>query len=223
MHPWLDRLLAWRRPSARLREFAETEAFGSTDLTRAASRVDDAWVRRQLVRHAEDETRHAALLGEHADARPTQPLGAALAGETESRPALDVDGLGEVGFLAFVHVSERRAAEEFARARAANQENAEVFDAILADERRHVAWTGHALERLREQGRGAEVDASLARERWRVRLLPLRWLLGRLAEGLSAVLLTGIHALVLPPFALMRPAERRGWQSAPPLDLRRES
>lgn len=222
MSAWLDRLLHWRRPAERLREFAETEAFGGADLVRAAGRVEDPWMRRQLVRHADDEARHAALLGGAEGAGHT-PLGAALAGDTEQRGGVDLDTLGDVGFVAFVHVAEKKATEEFARAGAVNAENAALFESILADERRHVAWTAHALERFREGGRGAEVDQALSRERWRQRLLPFRWLAGRLADGISALMLTILYFVVLFPFTRLAPGSARGWQPVAPIDLRRES
>jgi len=222
MHPWLDRLLLSRRSDERLREFAETEAFGGADLVRAAERTADPWVRRQLVRHAEDEARHAELLG-GPEGSGAVPLGAALAGDTEARPGVDLDELGELGFLAFVHVSEEKATREFARVGAVDADNAELFQRILADERRHVAWTATALERFRQQGRGAEVSRALTRERWRQRIRPLRWLSGRLAEGISAILLTILYFIALPPFTRLAPAPPRGWQPVAPGDLRRES
>lgn len=222
MNAWLDRLLRWRDPAAKNREFAETEAFGGADLLRAAGRVEDPWMRRQLLRHADDEVRHAALLGGAETARHS-PLGAALAGDTEAREGVDIDALGDVGFVAFVHVSEAIATAQFERAGAVNAENAAIYASILADERRHVAWTARALERFRERGRGAEVDAALSRERWRVRLVPLRWLAGRLADGVSAIVLTLLYYVALLPFSRLAPAPVRGWQPVPPSDLDREA
>jgi hypothetical protein len=102
----------WRRPAQRLREFAETEAFGARDLARAAEAVRDVWMRRRLLQHAQDEVRHAHLLGEEAGSAAEQPLGALLVGETATDAG--VEALGEVPFLAFVHLAEKRAAAEFA-------------------------------------------------------------------------------------------------------------
>lgn len=221
---WLDRLLHRSRQQERLREFAETEAFGGADLVRAAGRTEDPWVRRQLVRHAEDEARHATLLGEGSGAGgPGAPLGAALSGETAAHPSADIDAMGELGFLAFVHLSEAKATEEFARVGAIDPANAALFERILADERRHVAWTARALERFREQGKGAEVDRALSRVRWRQRLLPLRWLGGRLADGISAIVLTILYFVLLLPFTRLASTPARGWQTSPPTDLSRES
>ena len=221
MNAWLDRLLHWRRPSERNREFAETEAFGGVDLVRAAARVEDPWMRRQLVRHADDEARHAALLG-GADTTSHSPLGAALAGETDQRGSVDIDALGEVGFVAFVHLAEAKATSEFARAGAVNAENAAIYESILADERRHVAWTARALERFREAGRGDEVDAALSAERWRLRLVPFKWLAGRLADGLSAIILTILYFVALLPFVRLASQPARGWVPITPSDLKRE-
>ncbi len=211
MQPWIARLLFWRRPERTLGSFAETEAFGARDLTRAAEQVEDPWVRRRLIRHAQDEVRHAALLDEHAERPQALGLGASLAGETRSAEGIDIESMnGEIPFLAFVHMAERRAVDEFELHREALGERGEVFERILRDEQGHVAWTGRALEAYRAAGRGDEVDAALAsfeRKRWTD-----RWLAGvrRLSYVLSAVLLTGLFALLL-PFKLFAGRWQTGW------------
>ncbi|MFN7145354.1 MAG: hypothetical protein ACK4YP_16395, partial [Myxococcota bacterium] len=85
------------------------------------------------------------------------------------------------------------------------------LDAILADEKRHVAWTGHALERYRKAGRGAEVDAALAalrRERWRNAFLAVA---RRVSEVTSVVFLLVLYAVFLGPFRLLAGRWRTGW------------
>jgi hypothetical protein len=206
------RVLVWRRDrDAHLRAFAETEAFGARDLAQAASVVRDDWLRRQLLRHAQDEVRHARLLQEGTAPPPTRGLGASVVGETPEAPGVDLEAMGEVRFLAFVHMAEKRAVEEFVLHRAALGEEGARLDTILADERRHVAWTGHALERLRRDGRGAEVDAALRalrRARWTGALLALAQ---RVSALLGAVTLTGVYLLLLGPFTLGAGRWRAGW------------
>ncbi|MFN7146119.1 MAG: hypothetical protein ACK4YP_20270, partial [Myxococcota bacterium] len=122
-----------RRRDERFREFAETEAFGARDLAQAATVVADPWLRRQLLRHAQDEVRHASIL-EEGTARPAaRGLGAAVLGDAAAETGLDVEQLGEVRFLAFVHLAEKRAVEEFAMHRAALGADGDRLDAILAD------------------------------------------------------------------------------------------
>jgi hypothetical protein len=208
---------AWRDRDARMRAFADTEAFGARDLARAAAQVQDPWVRRQLVLHAKDEVRHASLLHEQAAPPEAVPLGAALAGATPP-PAdgVDIDTLGEIGFVAFVHDAELRAVAEFQQHQAHLGADGAVFASILKDEQRHVAWTAHQLDKWRAAGRGAEVDAALRKVR-RGRLLAL-WV--RVARRFSAftsgVLLTGVFFVLLAPLAPWFRRGPGGWRPAGP-------
>src|SRR5207244_3984992 len=66
LHRWV-----WRDPHRRARKllrFAETEADGGRDLSRAAELTADPLLRRLYLRHAEDELRHAALFRERGGA-----------------------------------------------------------------------------------------------------------------------------------------------------------
>lgn len=171
MRATLARLLFWRRKDDRLREFAETEAFGARDLARAAEQAQDPWIRRQLILHAKDEVRHARLLQEGTESDAARPgLGASMMGEAAEDRGVDLAQMGEVPFIAFVHEAERRAVSEFKLHRAALGEKGAFFEDILKDEERHVAWTGHALKRFESAGRGQEVNdalASMRRQRYR--------------------------------------------------------
>jgi hypothetical protein len=220
MRSSLHRLLFWRKPDARLAEFAETEAFGARDLSRAAEQTTDPWMRRQLLMHAQDEVRHAALLGEgQAAATPTQGLGASMLGEAQAADGIDLQVMGDVGFIAFVHVAEKRAVAEFGLHQQALGERGAVFDSILHDEKRHVAWTGHALERFRQAGRGAEVDLALRRLR-RERYLRI-WLAfaRRLGQVSSFVLLSLVYVLAVLPMSLLAGRWAKGWQAPQPTGL----
>lgn len=216
MHPAVARLLFWRKPEDRFREFAETEAFGARDLARAAEQTDDPWVRRQLIRHAQDEVRHARLLDEQAPEPAARGLGASMIAEDQPADGVDLAQMGEIDFLAFVHEAEKRATSEFALHQDALGDRGAVFESILADEKRHVAWTGHALERHRAAGRGAEVDAALRRVRrqrwWGLWLAFAR----RLSLVTSALLLTLLYFVAVAPFSLLAGRWRGGWQPAGP-------
>lgn len=221
MRATIARLLFWRKPDDRLREFAETEAFGARDLTRAAEQVEDPWIRRQLILHAQDEVRHARLLDEDAGRPEAVGLGAAMLGEAPQTEGVDIEELGELGFLAFVHLSEKKAVEEFQLHREALGDRGEVFESILKDEKRHVAWTGHALDKFTQAGRGAEVDEALkgvARQRWIGMWLAFA---RRLSWVISSVMLTLMYFLLLAPFALMAGAWRKGWVASESTALER--
>lgn len=118
------------------------------------------------------------------------------------------DEHGEVGYLAMVHVAEKRAAHLFARheraARAARDaRTAAIFADILRDEKYHVAWTGKALDRWRSEGRAAEVDRAL-KDASRGRFIASWRRLGlRSASGFVRVLLVVSFATVLAPFGLL--------------------
>lgn len=214
MHPTVARLLFWRKPEDRFAEFAETEAFGARDLARAAEQTDDPWVRRQLILHAQDEVRHARLLDEQVPQPAARGLGASMIAEDQPADGIDLRQMGEIDFLAFVHEAEKRATAEFALHRDALGDKGAFFEDILADEKRHVAWTGHALDRHRAAGRADEVDAALKRVR-RQRWLGL-WLAfaRRLSLVTSALLLTLLYAVVVGPFTLLAGRWQEGWRPA---------
>lgn len=214
MNAQLARLLFWRTPDDRFREFAETEAFGARDLARAAEQTDDPWVRRQLIRHAQDEVRHARLLDEQVPQPAARGIGAAMIAEDQPADGIDLAQMGEIDFLAFVHEAEKRATSEFALHKDALGTKGDFFESILADEKRHVAWTGHALDRHRKAGRAAQVDAALRRVRrqrwWGLWLAFTR----RLSLVTSALLLSVLYAIGVGPLSLLAGGWRTGWRPA---------
>lgn len=221
----LARLLFWRSEDARarrMREFADTEAFGARDLARAAERVQDPWLRRQLIRHAQDEVRHAGLLAEEGSRPVPTGLGASVVGESAEDTAADIDQMGEIGFIAFVHSAEKRATAEFATHKAALGEKGEFFQSILDDERRHVAWTGHQLDRYREQGRGAEVGKALRDMQWQRIRGAWMWFARRISLVTSTILLAIIYVVGVGPFSLLRPRRATGWVTAQAPQLQRQ-
>ena len=196
----------------RFREFAETEASVRAPwpglLNRPTTLGSSA-----AIRHAQDEVRHARCwtsrrpsLRRAAWVHPCSPR--------SSRQKVDLRQMGEIDFLAFVHEAEKRATAEFALHRDALGDKGAFFEDILADEKRHVAWTGHALDRHRAAGRADEVDAALKRVR-RQRWLGL-WLAfaRRLSLVTSALLLTLLYAVVVGPFTLLAGRWQEGWRPA---------
>ena len=224
MKETLAKLLFWRKPDERLQEFAETEAYGARDLARAAEQVSDPWLRRQLIRHAQDEVRHAVLLEEQMTGAPPESggLGAVVAGETVQDAGIDITEMGEVEFIAFVHEAEKRAVEEFKLHQGALGDKGEFFETILQDEKRHVAWTGHQLEKWREAGRGEEVDKAMRGFFWDRIYQTWMWIARRISWVMSTIILTTLYVLALAPFCLMAGKFEAGWKKSIPLKLNRQ-
>src|SRR5690242_16261902 len=120
LHRWV-----WRDPQRRaqkLLRFAETEASGGRDLSRAAELTRDPLLRRLYLRHSSDEMRHADVFRTRARAlfrtlprSPSRVIEANWLAPGER--GLDDVRLGEGGdepLLAFLHLSEKAAAQRFA-------------------------------------------------------------------------------------------------------------
>jgi hypothetical protein len=124
--------------------------------------------------------------------------------------------LGEVAFLAFVHHGERRGRTQFevhrdAFARRGDEKTRALFEALIADERRHEAYTWDLLVSLAGGVRPARaaLRKAAAWEAWRM------WRrAGRAAAHLAyATLMTALYILLLPMSLLVRAVRpiRTGW------------
>jgi len=220
VHTWV-----WTDPRRRARKllrFAETEASGGQDLSRAAELTSDGLLRQLFLRHALDEQRHAELFR-----RRGRVLNRSLDGAAETRfeanwfapgerglDDLRVDGENDASLLAFLHLSEKAAAGRFALYRevlGADPETQGLFNTILRDEAFHMTYTHQQLVRVAPQ----EWSAVL----WKARLGRLWKAYLRIAAAVAGLLGTMIlllqYALLLPPFALLakRYARRepQGW------------
>lgn len=217
----------WKSGAFRARNllrFAEIEADGGRDLVRAAEKTRDPILRRLFIFHAKDEHHHADLF---------RRRGAAIAGAAKlgahGRRGVEWLTPGERGFddlriddetdaflLAFLHLSEKSAAADFAFYRdvmQADPATRAVFEEVLGDETFHMNYTLAQLKRVAPQ--------RSARLLWRARLGRLWKAYLRLALGVaglfSGVALTLLYLLIIPPFALLaKAAERRepvGWRT----------
>jgi hypothetical protein len=218
---WLD---AHRRGRKLLR-FAETEAAGGRDLSRAAELCDDALLRRLYLRHAEDEQRHAALF--RGRARDIL-RGASAAG---GRP-FEANWLspGERGFddlrieeretgdlLAFLHLSEKAAAGRFALYRSLlhdDPQTRDLFGRILEDEVFHMSYTRTQLARVSPRKQGLLLWRSRLGRTWKAYLR----LATAIAGAFGTLILTAQYFVVLPIFALLarRSLRREPAGFAPP-------
>lgn len=216
---WTD---AYRRARKLLR-FAATEADGGRDLSRAAELTRDASLRRLYLRHAQDEQRHAELfLKRGRELLASSPRSGGfeanwLAPGERGLDDLRVEAESDESLLAFLHLSEKRAAGRFAlygQVLDCDPDTRAVFARILEDEVFHMSYTRKQLARLSPRKQGLRLWQARAGRLWKAYL--------RVASALAAVLGTlmlGIQYFVLlPPFALLakRAArrERRGFWPA---------
>src|SRR5438105_1252976 len=220
LHRWV-----WQdaeRCARKLLRFAETEADGGRDLSRAAEVTLDPLLRRLYLRHAEDEERHALLFrargrdlfralrrnGGAPAARARFEANFLAPGE-RGLDDLHVESEGDESLLAFLHLSEEAAARRFViyeEALAHDPETRDVFHHILHDEAFHMTYTHTQL---------ARIAGGRARRRiWQARLGRLWKAYLRVAAALAGVIGSLIlrvqYFVLLPPFVfLARRAARR--------------
>lgn len=220
LHRWV-----WVDPARRARKllrFAETEAEGGRDLVRAAEVTCDPLLRRLFLFHARDEQRHAELFHRRGAA-----LLHALSGPSRSRYRADwlapgerglddlrIEQLDDGALLAFLHLSEKSAATDFASYRDVLERDPStraVFEEVLQDEAYHMNYTLLQLVRVSPQRHRLIL--------WRARLSRL-WkgylrLALALAGVISGLILTILYFTLLVPFGyLAKRAARQeptGW------------
>ena len=213
----------WRsrgRRSRKLLQFAAVEASGGRDLIRAAELTEDARLRHCFLAHARDEERHARLF---------RARGLALSERSgdERGSLLDRVGAGERGLeglrvededmpslLAFIHLSERAAAGEFATYRTVlghDRQTKALFERILRDEEGHMTYALAELKRVAPSTSRKALWKARLRRIWRAYL---RFATG-LADIIASFLLTLQYFVLIPPFALAAKLaarrEPRGW------------
>jgi len=219
---WVDPVRRYRT----LQSFSETEEDGGKDLMTAAKRVSDPDLRTHLLRHADDERRHAEMFRRRAaEVRDLAADTAAPGGDVSeraydlsgARPGLELDAhgffnaglceeLGEVAYVAMLHVAEQRAAALFEMHSALNEHDPEtkaVFDAILKDEKYHVSYTGVFLDKWRAQGREREVEDGLSAAKSSRFIGAWKRLGVRSAGSFSRAVLFVMYWTVLAPFGLL--------------------
>ena len=210
---WLD---AARR-ARKLLCFAETEADGGRHLVRAAEVTPDPLLRRLFLFHARDEQRHAELFRRrgaallHVLSAPARSGYRAdwLAPGERGLDDLRIEELGDGALLAFLHLSEKSAATDFASYRDVLQRDPPtraVFEEVLRDEAYHMNYTLSQLVRVSAQRHRLLL--------WRARLSRL-WkgymrLAIALAGVISGLILTILYFTLLVPFALL--AKRVAWR-----------
>jgi rubrerythrin len=222
--------LVWRDPKRRaqnLLRFAEVEADGGRDIVRAAELTGDPQLRRLFLKHALDEQRHADLFRrrglELIRALPSdQASGAQPEWLTPGERGLDdlrVEDEGDEALLAFLHLSEKTAARDFANYVAVlggDPGTRAVFEKVLHDETFHMTYTRNQLEQMAPTRAGWRLWTARGRRFWKAYL--------RIASafaGLMGALILGLQfLLVLPLFAWLAKrnaaAEPEGWRPIQP-------
>jgi rubrerythrin len=208
------------RRARKLLRFAETEAGGGRDLSRAAELTSDPSLRRLYLRHAEDEHRHAdlfrmrgqELLAASPDGSPLEINW--LAPGERGLDELDVASESDESLLAFLHLSERAAAGRFAiygQVLEADPETRALFARILEDEAFHMNYTRKQLARLAPRQQGLRLLQARAGRLWKAYLR----LAGGIASVLGTLMLWVQYFVILPPFAFL--AKRNARREPPGL------
>ena len=207
LHRWV-----WSDPNRRARKllrFSETEADGGRDLARAAELTRDPSLRRLYLRHADDEARHAVLFRVRG-----RELLATLPHRREALEAnwltpgerglddLHLEGDSEGLLLAFLHLSEKAAANRFAAYQEVldcDPETRDVFARVLEDEAFHMSYTRKQLARIAPRKQGLHLWQGRLDRWWKAYLR----LAVALASVLGGVMLALQYFVVLPLFALL--------------------
>lgn len=223
---------AWRLPGGPQRlltSFSQAERGSFYDMLAAAEQTERRELRRLYIEHALDESRHAGLfigrVQEMGGSDRTQAVladSAYLADKGIVGEESLFERLGELRFLAFVHVAEADAVEQFdtyLRLGLPDDETGTMLRGILKDEAFHVSYSRAALEPYIAQGLEGQVRSEL------------RWVrLHRLWEGwkrfshhigafVSSLWLGLLYLLVVGPFSLFERRASGGWKE-PPEDRR---
>jgi hypothetical protein len=210
------------RRGLRLLRFSEVEADGGRDLVRASELTRDPRLRRLYLRHASDERRHADIFRQRAmellHASPPGDLSLNehdwLAPGERGLDDVNLEADRDGPLLAFLHLSERQAALDFAVYRDAvgtDDRTRSVFARIVRDEEFPMSYTRVELARVSPRGQRRLVWMARLSRLWKAYL---RFAVG-LAGLIGAVILTLQYFILLPPFAwIARRAARRepqGW------------
>jgi hypothetical protein len=202
--------LVWRHPGRRARlllRFSEVEADGGRDLVRAAETTGDATLRRLFLRHAADEQHHAAMFRERGlellRAQPAPAVGPPadwIAPGERGLEDVQVERESEAGFLAFLHLSERAAARDFAgyiQVLGADPPTQAVFRRVVRDEAFHMSYTRTQLVRIAPDRHRRLLWQARLKRLWKVYLR----FATALAGLIGGAILSLQYFLLLPLFA----------------------
>jgi hypothetical protein len=221
---WVSEV-SWRlpgRPAKLLAGFSQAERGSCFDMLAAVEETERRELRLKYFRHAMDESRHAGLFLERARATGRLDRVQAVVADAGYLTRQGIVGgetlfsqLGELDFLAFVHVAEREAIEQFhvyLDRSLPDPDTQATLHRILKDERFHVSYSLAALDHYQDPQRVAQALRSAQRDRYRQAWLRMSRRIGHFMGSLWLVVLYG---LLVAPFAVIARLERGGWQPVP--------
>lgn len=223
IHRWI-----WHdaeRRARKLLNFGETETDGGRDLIRAAEMTADPLLRKLYLVHAADELRHGQLFRQRgseilktvsSNASSTSQVDW-LAPSGHGADDLQLDGHDDK-LLAFIHLSEKSAAERFSVYRdVLNRDlrTREIFEEILRDENFHMNYAFSQLIRVAPRHHRKRLWSARFSRLWKSYLRVAT----AIADVIARVVLTVQYFVLLPPFVIFakRAARREkpGWVPIP--------
>ncbi len=226
---WSISQLVWRIPgrgSKKMAGFSHTEAGSGLDMLSAAEETPRREMRAKYFRHALDELKHArmfknralALAGNRTDRTRAMLEDSSFIKEHGINQAESLfSQLGELEFLAFVWIAEKRGAQQFDVYADLMKDDAatrEMFEEIADDERFHIAYSRTELDRYEAAGDSKQVKAAVGRvkrrrflEAWLRFSVVLGDFMSRLWLGLLYVFVIGPSSI----FARMTERTPRGF------------
>lgn len=224
--------VSWRLrngPQRMLTSFSQAERGSFYDMLAAAEQTERRELRRRYIEHALDESRHAGLFLDRVrqlgSADRTQAVladSAYLADKGIVGDETLFERLGEQRFLAFVHVAEADAVEQFHTYLSMglpDPETDRMLRGILKDEAFHVAYTRAALEPYIADGNEAQVRWDLRWVRWHRLWEGWKRFSHRIGTFMSTLWLGVLYLVVVGPFSLFERRAPGGWTS-PRVDRR---
>lgn len=229
----------WSDPVRKVRtleSFGDTEDDGGKDLLAASRRVTDPELLHHIVRHAKEEMMHGELFRRRAAELRAESQAEGAVREDFSDKGSDMlrardveidghgfydgsmfDSMGEVAYVAMVHVVEKRAHDTFQLHLAAVQGDPEteaLFKRVASDEKYHISYTGKILDRWRAEGREREVDQALKEARRSSFIGAWKRLGVRSGAGIGKVLMWLFYWTALLPVGLLSRGRKfpAGWQ-----------
>lgn len=218
---WVSEV-SWRLPGGPARlltGFSQAERGSALDMLAAVEQTERRDLRLKYFRHAMDESRHAGVFQGRARAQGGQSRVQAVTSDAGYLARQGIVGgqslfsrLGERDFLAFVHVAEADAVEQFNvyldRA-LPDPETRAALEGILKDERFHVTYSRAALE-------AGTTPQEMARAFRKTRLNRVRqaWLRGsrRISHVATTAWFVLLYVVLVTPYALVARLEPGGWQ-----------
>ena len=230
----------WADPVRKVRtleSFGATEDDGGRDLLAAAKRIRDPELLHHVLRHAKEEMHHGDLFrARAAELRAESQTGGAVREDDSdmstsmlrARGDVEVDGhgfydgslldsMGEVAYVAMVHVVEQRALDTFEihqKCIGDDPKTAALFEEVAKDEKYHISYTGRILEKWRKEGRQREVDKALKEARRSTFLGAWKRLGIRSGAGFGKVMMYAFYWTLLLPMGLLSRGRKDpgGWQ-----------